>query len=200
MANQRIFFRRSHPNVFCKKGALKCLPKLRGKHVYRSLFQKKICTLYAWNSIWKEAHAKDFFGDFLKTHQNSFFIEHIWMAASDIMEYMETLTINEDLRNYLKILTIIIDFTGNTWDFGVAMKQSENRTYSMILLRKWNINESHWPHTLQIYTVWKPRVEIGHTLMEISLNLGFYRFLLQRNVDQFNFIFFKEYFFTRPVI
>ena len=58
------------------------------------------------------------------------------MAASDIMEYMETLTINEDLRNYLKILTIIIDFTGNTWDFGVAMKQSENRTYSMILLTK----------------------------------------------------------------
>ena len=63
----------------------------------------------------------------------------------------------------------------------------------------WNINESHWLHTLQIFTVWKPRVEIRHTLMEISLNLGFYRFLLQRHVDQFNFIFFKEYFYTQPV-
>ena len=28
---------------------------------------------------------------------------------------------------------------------------------------------------------------------------GFYRFLLQRNVDQFNVIFFKVYFFTQPV-
>ena len=28
---------------------------------------------------------------------------------------------------------------------------------------------------------------------------GFYRFLLQKNVYQFNFIFFKEYFFIKPV-
>ena len=28
---------------------------------------------------------------------------------------------------------------------------------------------------------------------------GFYRFPLQRNVDQFNIIFFKVYFFTQPV-
>ena len=41
----------------------------------------------------------------------------------------------------------------------------------MVLLRKWNRNESHWPHTFQIYTVWKSRVEISHPLMEISLNL-----------------------------
>ena len=76
---------------------------------------------------------------------------------------METLAISEDLSKSLKILTIIVAFTENIWDFSVAMKQSENRIYSMILLRKWNINKSHWLHTLQIYTVWKPPVEISHT-------------------------------------
>ena len=48
-------------------------------------------------------------------------------CASDLIEYLETSTINEDLRKCQKILTIIIDFTENTLDFGVAMKQSENR-------------------------------------------------------------------------
>ena len=43
----------------------------------------------------------------------------------------------------------------------------------MILVRKVislnnvYINESHWLYTLQIYTVCKSRVEIGHRLMEI---------------------------------
>ena len=47
----------------------------------------------------------------------------------------------------------------------------------MILLRKIvslnniYINESHWLYTLQIYTVCKSRVEIGHRLMEIFLIL-----------------------------
>ena len=49
------------------------------------------------------------------------------MDASDLIEYLETLTIHEDLGKCLKILTIIIDFTENIWDFRVAMKQSENR-------------------------------------------------------------------------
>ena len=48
------------------------------------------------------------------------------------------------------------------------MKKSENRIWSMILLRKTvslnniYINESHWPYTLQI---------ISHRLMEIFLIL-----------------------------
>ena len=36
--SKRTFCRSSHWDVFCKKGALKCLAKLTGKHVYRSLF------------------------------------------------------------------------------------------------------------------------------------------------------------------
>ena len=65
---------------------------------------------------------KFFSCDIFNTLQNSFFIVHTWIAASDLIEYMETLTVNEDLRKCLTILTIIIDFTENIWDFGVAMK------------------------------------------------------------------------------
>ena len=48
-----------------------------------------------------------------------------WITASDLIENLETLTISEDLRKSLNILTIIVDFTENTWDFSVTMKQSE---------------------------------------------------------------------------
>ena len=40
MTNKKIFCS-SHPDVFCKKGVLKYLAKLTGKHVYRGLFQEK---------------------------------------------------------------------------------------------------------------------------------------------------------------
>ena len=40
VTNKRIFYRRSHPDLFCKKGPLKYMAKLTGKHVYRNLFQK----------------------------------------------------------------------------------------------------------------------------------------------------------------
>ena len=50
-----------------------------------------------------------------------------WIAASDLIENLETLTISEDLRKSLNILTIIVDFTENIWDFSVTMKQSESR-------------------------------------------------------------------------
>ena len=45
VTNKRIFCRKSHPDVFCRKGALKYLVKLTGKHVYRGLFQKKFQAL-----------------------------------------------------------------------------------------------------------------------------------------------------------
>ena len=54
-------------------------------------------------------------------------IVQTWIAASDLMENLETLTISEDLRKSLHILTIIVDFTENIWDFSVTMKRSENR-------------------------------------------------------------------------
>ena len=54
-------------------------------------------------------------------------IVQTWIAASDLIENLETLTISEDLRKSLNILTIIVDFTENIWDFSVTMKQSESR-------------------------------------------------------------------------
>ena len=41
VTNKRIFCRRSHPDVLCKKGTLKYFVKLTRKHVYKGLFQKK---------------------------------------------------------------------------------------------------------------------------------------------------------------
>ena len=40
----------------------------------------------------------------------------------------------------------------------------------------------------------------SHSHGNILKSHRFYRFLLQRNVDQFNFIFFKVNFFTQPVL
>ena len=68
------------------------------------------------------------FCNIFKTSQQLFYgIVHTWIAASDLIENLETLIMSEDLRKNLKIVTIIIDFTENIWDFSVAMKQSENR-------------------------------------------------------------------------
>ena len=64
------------------------------------------------------------------------------------------MTINYDLRKYLKILTIIIDFIENIWKFAAAMKLSGNRIYSMKLftkvvpLKNIYMNESNWLNTL----------------------------------------------------
>ena len=63
----------------------------------------------------------------LKTLQNCFFIVHLRITASDLIEYLETLTINYDLLKCLKILTIVVDFLENIWNLNIAMKQSENR-------------------------------------------------------------------------
>ena len=68
------------------------------------------------------------------------------------------------------------------------MKQSENRIYSMILLRKavpltLQCLYCHWLYNLQIYTVCKSPIEISHTLMEISLNLiGFTDFFYKETL------------------
>ena len=40
--NKRIFYRRSHPDMFCKKGALEYLANFIAKHLYKSLFLKEV--------------------------------------------------------------------------------------------------------------------------------------------------------------
>ena len=127
---KRIFCRRSHPDVFCKKGALKYLVKLIEKHVYRSLFQKKFQAADVDLQLYlKRASCKGFLLWYFSNSSEQLFysIVDTWIAASDLTECLETLTINEHLRKTLKILTIAVDFTENIWNFGVALKLSENR-------------------------------------------------------------------------
>ena len=44
---------------------------------------------------------------------------HSWIAVSDLVEYLETLTIIQALHKCLRILTIIVDFMENIWNFGL---------------------------------------------------------------------------------
>ena len=125
VTNKRIFCRRSHLDVFCKKGAPKYLAKRTGKHVYRSLFQKTF-QVAGLQLYLKRGSCKFFFCDIFNFSEQLFYSTHV-NRAFDLIEYLETLRINEDLRIWQKILTSIIDFTENIWDFGVAMKHSENR-------------------------------------------------------------------------
>ena len=68
-----------------------------------------------------------FWDIFKNWEQLLYSIVHTWITASDLIENLKNLIISEDLRKTLKILTIIVDFGENIWDFSVAMKQSENR-------------------------------------------------------------------------
>ena len=77
-----------------------------------------------------------FFQEILKKFQNTFFIVYLWIATSELIQHLQTMTIKYDLRKYLKILTIIIDFIENIWKFGAAMKLFGNRICSKKLFRK----------------------------------------------------------------
>ena len=75
-------FRSSRPEVFCKKGVLRNLPKFTGKHLCRSLFFNKVVA-EACNFIKKETLAQVFSCEFCEISKNTFFTEHLWGTASD---------------------------------------------------------------------------------------------------------------------
>ena len=54
-------------------------------------------------------------------------------------------------------------------------------------------------HFANIYSLEVSSRNQSHALGNMVKSHGFYRFLIQTNVDQFNFSFFKEYFFIQPV-
>ena len=78
-----------HPDVFCKKGALEYLANFLGKHLYKCLFLKEVSGCRP-ATLFQEAHAKYFFCEMFKTLQNCFFIVHLRVTASDLIEYFET--------------------------------------------------------------------------------------------------------------
>ena len=124
MVDMRIFSRSSHPDIFCKKDALKYLAKLTKKHLYRSLFLKKVAGCRPTTLFKKRLMHRCFAVNFLKLFRTAF-LEYTCESLSSLIDYLETLTINYDLRKCPKILTIIVDFTENIWNFGVAMKQPD---------------------------------------------------------------------------
>ena len=66
-----------------------------------------------------------FFCEIFRFLYNSFFIVNPRITASDSIEYLYILTIIEDIRKCLNILSIFFDFIENIWNFSVAMKRSE---------------------------------------------------------------------------
>ena len=131
--------------------------------------------------------------EFLKTLQNSFFIEHMWTATSVLGINLKNVTINYALATFLTTLTITVDFAENIWNSGVAMKlQSENPIKSMIQhsfgkffpwksFHKWlKFPKETWGlltvfvSSLIIRYVCNSQVDISHTFMEMFLNLIFF--------------------------
>ena len=73
--SERINYRSSRLEVFCKKGVLKSFVKFTGKHLCQSLFFHKVA---GHNFIKKETLAQVFSCEFYEISKNSFFIEHLW--------------------------------------------------------------------------------------------------------------------------
>ena len=65
-------YRKSRPEVFCKKGVLKNVAKFTGKHQYQRLFFNKVTGL-ACNFIKKESLTQVFYCEFHEISKNTFF-------------------------------------------------------------------------------------------------------------------------------
>ena len=64
--------RRSRPEVFCKKGALKYFAKFTGKHLCQSLFYNKVAGLQALTLT------QVFSCEFCEILRTPIFIEYLW--------------------------------------------------------------------------------------------------------------------------
>ena len=65
---QKLKIQKQPPKVFYKKGVLKNLAKLTGKHLCQSLFFNKVVGLRP---------------EFCEKFKNTFFTEHFWTTASE---------------------------------------------------------------------------------------------------------------------
>ena len=67
-----------------KKGVLINFTKFTGKHLCQSLFFNKVAGA-ACNFIKKETLAQVFSCEFCQISRITFFTEHLWMTASDLL-------------------------------------------------------------------------------------------------------------------
>ena len=88
------FLKSSHLDVIFKNVPLKYLANFIGKHLYKSLFIKAVSGCRSATLFQKRLKYRAFFGEMSKTFQNCFFIVHLRTTVSDLIEYLETLTIN----------------------------------------------------------------------------------------------------------
>ena len=75
-------YRSSRLEVLCKKGLLKNLAKLVGKHLCQSSF-----LTFFFNFFKKEPLAHVFSIEFCEIFKNTFFIEHIWWLLLCLYKY-----------------------------------------------------------------------------------------------------------------
>ena len=87
-------YRSSCPEVFCKKGVLRNLAKLTGKHLYRDSFLIK--RLF-FNFIKKESLAQVLFCEFCEISKNSFFYGTPQVAAFKMIVFKK---IRDSLTNF----------------------------------------------------------------------------------------------------
>ena len=73
-----FIFRSSRPDVFCKKGVLKNLTKLTGKHRCQSVFFNKVTGLRPATLSKKRLWHRCFPVNFVKFLRTPLFIEHLW--------------------------------------------------------------------------------------------------------------------------
>ena len=74
--------------MFCKKCVLRNFAKFTGKHLCQSLFFDKVAGLKpeAYNFIKKEILAQVFSCEFCIISKNTFFTEHVWATASEMIK------------------------------------------------------------------------------------------------------------------
>ena len=76
-------YRRSHPDVFCKKGILRNFTKFTGKHLCQSLFFNKVAGLRPATLLKKRLWHRCFPANFVKFLRTPFFIEHLcWLLVT----------------------------------------------------------------------------------------------------------------------
>ena len=98
VTNKRIFYRSSHPDMFCKKGVLEYLANFIGKHQYRTLFLKEVWSCRPATLFQKRLMYRFFFCEMFKTLQNRFFILHLRISGQFEKNFR---------KNYLKKSSLI---------------------------------------------------------------------------------------------
>ena len=71
-------FRRSRPEVFCKKSVLRNFTKFTGKHLHLSIFYNKVAAPHSATLFKKRLWHRCFFVTFAKFLRTLFLTEHLW--------------------------------------------------------------------------------------------------------------------------